>query len=117
MPFQCKRFILLLYKTVFATRGTDARLTPRRILVLLVLFPSYVTMLLVNWACLGLDELLFPRFRKQKIVRPLFIVGPPRTGTTLLHRLLAKDDQFTSMRTWEILFAPSIVQKRFWLGV
>ena len=117
MPFQCKRFILLLYKTVFATRGTDARLTPRRILVLLVLFPSYVTMLLVHWACLGLDELLFPRFRKQKIVRPLFIVGPPRTGTTLLHRLLAKDDQFTSMRTWEILFAPSIIQKRFWKGV
>ena len=117
MPFQFRRLMVLLYKTVFATRGTDARLTPKRILVLLVLFPTYVAALLVNWTCLCLDEVLFWRFRGQKIVRPLFIVGAPRTGSTLLHRLLAKDDQFTTMRTWEILFAPSIIQKRFWLGV
>ena len=37
------------------------------------------------------------------------------SGTTFLHRLLAGDeDQFTSMQFWEILFAPSIIQKKFY---
>ena len=117
MPFQFRRLIRLLLKSVFATRGTDARLTPKRILVLLFLAPVYMVMLLINWVCLGLDEVLFRGYRSQKIDRPLFVVGAPRTGSTLLHRLLAGDDQFTSMRTWEILHAPSIIQKRFWTGV
>lgn len=39
----------------------------------------------------------------QEVRRPLFIVGLPRTGTTLLHRLLAQDHGNRVPLTWEIL--------------
>lgn len=39
-----------------------------------------------------LDELLFPGYRQQ-VINPVFIVGEPRSGTTLLHRTMAADDQ------------------------
>jgi hypothetical protein len=43
----------------------------------------------------------------------VFIVGNPRSGTTFLHRLLAKDrEHFTTMKMWEMLLAPSISQRR-----
>ena len=34
---------------------------------------------------------------------PVFIAGLPRTGTTLLHRLLAEHDQFRTLRLGEVL--------------
>jgi len=39
----------------------------------------------------------------QPIVRPIFITGLPRTGTTLLHRLLAQDPRHRAPLTWEIM--------------
>lgn len=72
----------------------------------------------VNRLALALDELLFPSFRDVRIQRPLFIVGPPRSGTTLLHRLVADDtQQFTTFPLWELLLAPAICQKLLWLGL
>jgi len=118
MPaFQLKLFLVLTFKTLFRTRGTDGRLTPRRILVLLVMFPAWGLVLFTNWIGLWLDEVLFRGYRRQAVERPLFIVGPPRTGSTLLQRLLAGDGQFSSLKTWEVLFAPSVTQKLFWNGV
>jgi hypothetical protein len=62
---------------------------------------------------LGLDELLYPDYRRQEVWEPIFIIGNPRSGTTLLHRLMARDEStFVCMNTWEILFAPSIVARR-----
>ncbi|MCX5904402.1 MAG: sulfotransferase, partial [Proteobacteria bacterium] len=61
-----------------------------------------------------LDSILFRGCRNLQIREPVFIVGVQRSGTTFLHRLLARDEaQFTSMKFWEILFAPSIIQKKF----
>ncbi|MFH1531840.1 MAG: sulfotransferase [Pseudomonadota bacterium] len=118
MPaFQLKLFLVLAFKTLFRTRGTDGRLTPKRLFVLLVMFPAWLLTLLTNWIGLWLDEILFRGYRQQIVERPLFIVGPPRTGSTLLQRLLAGDGQFSSMKTWEVLFAPSVTQKLFWNGV
>lgn len=115
--FQYRLLGVLVFKALFRTRGTDARLTPKRILVLLALFPAYFITLVVNWIGLALDEVLFRGYRRQAVERPLFIVGPPRTGTTLMQRLLAGDEQFTSLKTWEVLFAPSVTQKVFWRGI
>jgi hypothetical protein len=39
---------------------------------------------------------------KQEIVRPLFVLGLPRTGTTLLYSLLALDPAHRSPLSWEI---------------
>lgn len=63
-----------------------------------------------------LDELLFRSYRKTAVRRPVFIVGNFRSGSTLLHRLMASDPQFAAMKTWEIYFAPSISQRKFWHG-
>jgi len=40
-----------------------------------------------------LDEVLFFRYRKTKIERPVFIVSNPRSGTTFMHRLLCMDEK------------------------
>lgn len=61
-----------------------------------------------------LDELLFPGYRKVEIKAPVFIVGVPRSGTTLLQRVLARDHQFTTLTLWECLLAPSISERYFW---
>jgi hypothetical protein len=40
---------------------------------------------------------------RQEIREPLFIVGLPRSGTTLLHTLLALDPQHRVPLTWEVM--------------
>lgn len=42
-----------------------------------------------------------PEIENEDVGAPLVIVGLPRTGTTLLQRLLAQDPQFYSMPWWE----------------
>ena len=45
-----------------------------------------------------------PEIQNEKIVDPLFIVGPPRTGTTILHGLLEQDPVNRSPMFWEVQF-------------
>lgn len=42
-----------------------------------------------------------PEIDDEPLAAPLVIVGLPRTGTTLLQRILAQDPQFYSMPWWE----------------
>lgn len=42
-----------------------------------------------------------PEMGREKIVRPLFVVGLPRTGSTILHDLLAQDPDNRVPLTWE----------------
>lgn len=57
------------------------------------------------------DELLFPAYRKGKI-QPVFIIGQPRCGTTLLHRTLAADQgTFFAVRHLEWRYPFIVVQK------
>lgn len=66
-----------------------------------------------NWTCLALDHLFFPTFKKVVVKPPLFIVGMPRSATTFCYELVVADSaNMTSMKLWEILFAPSILQKK-----
>jgi len=48
-----------------------------------------------------LDDFFYPGYRKTEIEAPLFIAAPARSGTTLLFNLLARDPQFTCMRTYQ----------------
>jgi len=52
------------------------------------------------------DRHLYPEIGHQEIRQPLFIVGLPRSGTTLLHNLLAADPEHRSPLMWEVM-APS----------
>jgi hypothetical protein len=61
-----------------------------------------------------MDNLFYPDHQGQEVVEPIFIVGNFRSGTTLLHRLMAKDDQSTSFTSWELYLAPSVVGRRFY---
>jgi hypothetical protein len=40
---------------------------------------------------------------QERIVRPIFATGEPRSGTTLLHVLLSLDPQARSLRFWELM--------------
>src|SRR6516225_1191815 len=48
------------------------------------------------------DRQLYPNIAHQEIREPLFIVGLPRSGTTLLHSLLAADPQHRCPLMWEV---------------
>ena len=52
---------------------------------------------------LGLVDLLkkHPEIKEQPIERPLFVVGPPRSGTTIFHDLLVMDPDNRVPLTWE----------------
>ena len=43
----------------------------------------------------------FPEIKEQEIIAPIVIVGLPRTGSTMTHRLLASDPNHTAMLWWE----------------
>lgn len=84
-----------------------------RVLTVCWVFPVFSLMSLWNNLWLGLDWLIFPKFRRQQVVRPVFVVSLPRTGTTnLLHGLTDAGMPFTAMALWESLLAPSIAQKK-----
>jgi len=42
-----------------------------------------------------------PLIENEKIVKPIFILGLPRTGTTLLHYLISLDKEIRFTPTWE----------------
>jgi hypothetical protein len=65
-----------------------------------------VQQLLVSRLRVALDRKQFPAITQEKIERPIFVVGFPRSGTTLLHSLLAEDPDALALRSWNT-HAPS----------
>lgn len=85
----------------------------RRTGMTLLLMPLFLAYQIITWIAHLLDEVFFRGYRAVPVFRPVFILGIPRCGTTLLHRTLARDeDTFTTMRTWEAFLAPAIIQKK-----
>ena len=59
-----------------------------------------------------LDHLLFPGFRKQEVREPVFIIAPPRSGTTLTQRLMSLDgERFVHVKLYQTIF-PSVTYQR-----
>ncbi|MHA7838124.1 MAG: sulfotransferase family protein, partial [bacterium] len=46
----------------------------------------------------------FPEIDEQVIHEPVMILGHGRTGTTILHEVLAQDPQFRVVKRWEAMF-------------
>jgi hypothetical protein len=59
--------------------------------------------LLANRLRLEEDSKRHPEIGAQEVPRPLFIVGLPRTGSTLLHHLLAQDPASRVAQAWEVM--------------
>jgi hypothetical protein len=62
-----------------------------------------LTRMLVNRLQLERDRHLHPEIAAETIRRPLFIAGLPRSGSTLLHSLLAQDPASRVPLNWETL--------------
>lgn len=64
-----------------------------------------------------LDHLLFPAFRRQAVREPVFIVAPPRSGTTLTQKLLSLDEErFVHNKLYHTIF-PAISYQRLFAGL
>ncbi|MGB5265883.1 MAG: sulfotransferase [Polyangiales bacterium] len=63
---------------------------------------SYATDNLVNRLRVVEWRKKHPAVEKEEIVRPIFIIGLPRTGTTILHSVLEQDPANRSPLSWEI---------------
>jgi sulfotransferase family protein len=48
------------------------------------------------------DRQMYPDIARQEISEPLFILGLPRSGTSVLHRLLGADPEHRSPLMWEV---------------
>ena len=90
---------------------------PRFILVaLLSIFALLISYL--HLCVVFIEHIVFTLFAPLKPYPIIFIVGPPRSGTTRMHKLLAADfKMFSSMKMWELFFAPATSQKLLLLAL
>jgi len=114
MTYNFRQFLKTTFLSFFNVKNTNARLTRKRvsfIALFYLIWPVYALFIRLSFI---LDDILFPVNKEQTLEKPLFILGNFRSGTTFLHRLLAKDHQnFTCLNTWEIFLAPAIIQRKF----
>jgi hypothetical protein len=113
MPFNLIFYLKDFYASFFRSNDTPARLSVKRIFLLLFLFFGYPLWNIYIRFGLFLDDLFFPEYKRAKTPDPIFIVGNYRSGSTFFHRLLLSDQQFTCLKAWEIYFAPGIVHRKF----
>ncbi|MFW5893717.1 MAG: sulfotransferase [Verrucomicrobiota bacterium] len=107
-----QRYLTICFTTFFPSHP-HRRPTLKRCLIMLAFLPAFALIQLVHWAAFLLDELLFPRYREIPVQAPVFIVGIPRSGTTHLHRVMARDtEHFTTLRLWHVLLAPAICERK-----
>src|SRR5438309_8384816 len=64
---------------------------------------SDIVRILGNRLLVERDRQIYPEIAQQKSREPLCIVGLPRSGTTLLHILLAADPANRAPLTWEVM--------------
>ena len=111
MPFNFRLYFIDFYYSLFRSKGTPARLSRKRVFLLLFLFLFYPLWNIYIRIGYALDKLFFPQFKENKSPDPIFIIGNYRSGSTFFHRLLLRDDQFTCLKAWEIYFAPALVHR------
>lgn len=87
------------FELLCAALGTEAALTPlgRR------LARHEVSTLLESRLRVVDTVKRHPEIEKQEIRAPLFVTGSGRSGTSLLHELLAQDPRHRALLTWEAL--------------
>jgi hypothetical protein len=92
MYFDFRTFFRLAYLSFFKWKDTASPLTVKRFLFLIGFFLIFPVVQLFNAICFLLDEILFSEYREIEIKKPGFIVGAARSGTTFIHRLMARDE-------------------------
>ena len=88
-PFRIRRWLYVLFFSA-----------------LFLLFKALVALLR------GLDTLFFPDFRKIDVHQPVFIIAPPRSGTTFLQNVLCQDkERFIYWKMYQTIFPSICFQK------
>jgi len=87
-----------------------------------VLFGIFLSLVFLGRA---LDNIFFPGFRRQPVKQPVFIIAPPRSGTTLVQNLFCLDEgHFCYLKMYQTIF-PCVCAQKFikaivrvdsWLG-
>lgn len=104
--------IKLTYSLFSFRKGNMRGFNFKRLLVSIILIPIFILLLINNRFWMLLDYILFPGFRKMKVNKSVFIIAAPRSGTTFLfHQLANNHNEMTTFKLWEIILAPSILQK------
>ena len=80
-------FTRALYLTLFRTP-----FSLRRWAYVVFFTALYATMWIIVAAGRALDHVFFPGFKRQPVREPIFIVAPPRSGTTLTQKLMSLDE-------------------------
>lgn len=114
MRFNLKLYLETIKYAFFKSEGTPGKLSPKRFFINLFIFIFWPVWLLGIRTAYLIDNLFYPDHQQQEVKEPIFIVGNFRSGTTLLHRMLARDDQSTSFTSWELYLAPSVVGRKFY---
>ncbi len=109
MYFDLDLFARAQYLTLFRTRF---RL--RRWAYVFFFTALYALMWCVVAFGRALDHLLFPGFKRQPLREPVFIVAPPRSGTTLTQKLISLDtDRFVHNTLGQTIFPAVCYQRLF----
>ncbi len=113
MTFNLRLLVRLTVRSFFGTKSTHGRLTPKRLRTLAIFYFFYPIQVAASAIGFFLDGIFYRGYRRQRVKKPVFIIGNYRSGSTLLHRLLATDRlTFSSLITREIYLAPSITQRK-----
>jgi hypothetical protein len=102
--------------TLFRLLGATfsrAYFSVRHATVAVLFLSGYTAWFLLVTVARALDRVLFPAYRATEVKAPIYILGPPRAGTTFLHRLLARDPQFTALSLYNTM-TPTVVAYRLW---
>jgi hypothetical protein len=81
-----------------------------------VLFFSVLFLLFLGFVVCGraLDQIFWRGFRCQPVKEPVFIIAPPRSGTTLTQNLLSLDgDRFVHLKMYQTIFPAVCFQRLF----
>jgi hypothetical protein len=109
-------FDFLYYRKVLSYTWAQTQWPGRNktLFKLLVLVPLTTAL---HALCFALDYVFFPALGRQQVKAPVFIVGHARSGTTLMHRLMAADgERFSYFYYWETFF-PALTQRAIIRGI
>lgn len=104
-----------MFALPFAMRGERRRW--RGYATVVLAWPFFVVLQLLHWVGFALDDVLYRGWRRVEVREPVFVLGPPRSGTTHLHHVLSADRRTTTFRLWECLFGLSVTGRRIGLGL
>lgn len=91
-----------------------ARFSVRRWLYVIFFTFLFALMWLIVAFGRALDHIFFPGFKRQPVKEPIFIVAPPRSGTTLTQKLMALDEErFVYNALYQTIFPAVTFQRCF----